>query len=172
MEYYVFNIEQFLLIIMEIVTYFVMVSALLNIRKVTAKWVLFVLGYACLYEVSKLIIPHYLSWIVCVLIGTPIISYLHKEKVSKVLMSWLITGVTASIIDVIVSYSILIIFELKSFEELIQNNYYIPGKFVIAICILIVSAFIYYSKMKPNSLYVKCPFHLFHPTIDKASHVF
>jgi len=148
MNYNVFTMAQTILLTLEMFVSFFFMSVLLNKKQSALKIFLCAICFTGIYEVLNLLIPHYLGWAVCVLVGTPLLCILYKEKVHKILLSWLITGIVCSIVDCVVSYSMLVIFEVDNFEEIVQNNaYYIPGKLFVAICMLIIAGFIYYSKL-------------------------
>jgi len=148
MGYNVFNVTEFILIVIEMFTTFFLMSILLNKKQSVIKIFLCAFCFTCIYDALKLFLPHYVGWIICVVIGIPILSISYKEKPHNILLSWLITGVICAIVDCIVSYSMLAILEVNSFEEIVQNKfYYIPGKLILASVVFVISGFIYYSKI-------------------------
>ena len=87
MGYNVFNLTEFILIVIEMFTTFFLMSVLLNKKQSVIKIFLCAFCFTCIYDVLKLFRPHYVGWIIYVAIGTPILSISYKEKPRNVLRS-------------------------------------------------------------------------------------
>lgn len=142
MEYHILTPVSCICRVMELVIYFYFLLVLLS-KKIDVKKVIVGVGvYVSIYEICRILLPQYVTWIIALGV-IPCISYAFKVKIWKTIIAYLIMSFIVAIIDCIVSFSMLKVFNLASLEDIFNNEtiYYFAHillNFIVFIIALIV----------------------------------
>ena len=113
MDYYILTPISFLLRIIEFFAHFSIVLAILGGNIFNKKHLFGAILFSVIFELGKLICPQYLSGFLAIILGVPFISIYFKEKVWKVGISYIITGIGVAFLDFIVLLCLSLIFHIQ-----------------------------------------------------------
>ena len=153
MDYHVVTLTNILLRFIEALAHTLFAAILLNKNIPLKKSIVFAIGLGIIYELVHIFSPHYLSGVVAVCIFVPALKILLKEKWTNIIYAYLITALTIGVVDCIVSFILVAIFELNTFQEAVNNQtIYIIGSLTISLITFTIAGYIYYSKLIKNNI--------------------
>lgn len=158
MDYYVLTPISFLLRIFEVFSQFSLILILLGKNIFSKRHFIGAILYSIIFEISKMICPQYLSGFLSLVLGIPFITIYFKEKVWKVGISYIITGILVAFLDFIVLLCLSLIFHIEKFNDIVVIPVlYNTGCLVISILLLGISYLIYIAKKKHNIKFEALP---------------
>jgi len=122
MDYYILSPGLFILRIVEFFSQFTLLVAISKNKVPIKKILLGTFIYAVLFEIIKIILPHYLTSVLSGILSISIILLVFKINWKKAIICTLIMGITVAIVDCVVCTCMLKICNLSSFEEITQSN--------------------------------------------------
>lgn len=149
MDYYILTPISFILRIFEAFSQFSLVLSLLGGKIFTKKHFIGSILFSIIFELGKLICPQYLSGFLAIILGIPFITIYFKEKLWKVGLSYILTGIVVALLDFIVLMGLSLIFHIEKFDDIVDIPLlYDLGCLIISISLLAISQIVTLAKKK------------------------
>lgn len=151
MDYYILTPISFGLRIIEFFAQFSLILIILGKSIFNKRHFIGAVLFSIIFEVGKLICPQYLSGFLSLALGIPFITIYFKQKIWKVGISYIITGIGVAFLDFIVLLSMSLIFHIPKFDDIVEIPLlYNMGCLIISVLLLGISYLIYIIKKKRN----------------------
>ncbi len=158
MDYYILTPISFVLRIFEVFSQFSLILIILGRGIFGKRHFIGAALFSVIFELGKLICPHYLWGFLSLILGIPFITIYFKENVWKVGISYIITGIAVAFLDFIVLLVLSITFNIPKFDDIVEIPLlYNIGCLIISVSLLGISYFSYLIKKKHNKKFESLP---------------
>lgn len=151
MDYYTLTPISFALRVIEVFAQFSLILIILGRSIFGKRHFIGAILFSIIFEIGKMICPQYLWGFLSLALGIPFISIYFKEKVWKVGISYIITGIVVAFLDFIVLLGLSLTFHVPKFDDIVEMPLlYNLGCLIISMSLLGISYVIYLVKRKRN----------------------
>lgn len=149
MDYYILTPISFVLRVFEFFAQFSVVLALNDKKKFNRKHIIGAILFSVLYELAKIVVPKYLLGFLSLALGIPFITIYFKERLWKVGVSYIFTGIVVALLDFIVLMGLSLIFHVEKFDDIVDIPLlYDLGCLIISVSLLALSQLVTLVKKK------------------------
>lgn len=142
MEYYILTPISFISRMLEVYAQFSVVLALNGKKKFDKRHFIGAILFSIIFEIGKLICPQYLTGFLSLILGIPFISLYFNERITKVTIAYLLTGIVTALIDFISVFTVSMIMHMELEEVLQEFHLYSLCSIIVSSCLLLIAKLI------------------------------